>query len=404
MGEKKRYQLVGLFLLMTVFIAAVPSVRQWMGATWYFAPIFWGVLLVLILCLFPRMHVPGGLRLKNAVLGYAVSGAVICVALSYVAGGILRKLTATPYDISPAGILYNLLTFLPLLAARELIRAHSLGTIWRTLKFRRMAVVLLVLFMAVTEVNLTKAGKIKGNEEIFIYIVTDVIPVFTRNILATTLVFYGGAGAGILYGGLLQIFQRCAPFLPELPWIANSAIGICFPVLYAMIIKEQCQLLEGEQDTKEEGSTAVYLAGLFFAVAFSWFCVGVFPVYPSVVLTGSMEPEIKPGDVVLIRKLMEEKELYQLAEHDVINFRRDDISITHRITEVVSDKAGNRTFRTKGDNNASEDERLVKPNEVKGRVVKVVPKVGGAVLILKNDKSVPEGVTDDEREEEDRMQ
>ena len=33
-----------------------------------------------------------------------------------------------------------------------------------------------------------------------------------------------------------------------------------------------------------------------------WFAVGLFPIYPSVIITGSMEPLIKPGDIVLLKK------------------------------------------------------------------------------------------------------
>ena len=138
----------------------------------------------------------------------------------------------------------------------------------------------------------------------------------------------------------------------------------------------------------------MYLISLLVATAFAWFCVGVFPVYPSVILTGSMEPLIMPGDVVLVHKILNEDEIYELSEGDIINFKRGNIIITHRIKEVFKDEAGNVSFETKGDNNNAVDEEKVQPNDVKGTVIKVVPKIGLPTLILKGQDKIPEGVID----------
>ncbi len=58
----------------------------------------------------------------------------------------------------------------------------------------------------------------------------------------------------------------------------------------------------------------------------------------------------------------------------------------------VTDENGNITFRTKGDNNSVEDTRLVEPNEVMGRYIGVIPKIGLPVLWIKSGEAVPDGV------------
>ena len=55
--------------------------------------------------------------------------------------------------------------------------------------------------------------------------------------------------------------------------------------------------------------------GLSCSVAIIWFAVGLFPLYPSVILTGSMEPDIMPGDVVLVAKW-----IVTLLRSDIIVF------------------------------------------------------------------------------------
>ena len=68
------------------------------------------------------------------------------------------------------------------------------------------------------------------------------------------------------------------------------------------------------------------------------------------------------------------KGVYNLKEGDVIQFKRDNILISHRITELVYDEEQGLLFRTKGDNNSSEDSELVKPQDLKGTIEYVVPK------------------------------
>lgn len=184
------------------------------------------------------------------------------------------------------------------------------------------------------------------------------------------------------------------PFLPSLPWVAESVIGIAYPIILSMFIWEEYKILSHLKPSTQKENIFSFSASLIFLVVFSWFVVGVFPIYPSVILTGSMEPLIYPGDVVLIRKLMSEKEVYKLKEGDIINFKMEDITITHRIKEIKSDEAGNLSFITKGDNNDSEDNWVVPPNDLVGTIEKVVPKIGLLVLLMHSSDNIPKGVSD----------
>ena len=147
-------------------------------------------------------------------------------------------------------------------------------------------------------------------------------------------------------------------------------------------------------ESKDRKADIKGLVSLLFATLFVWFCVGVFPIYPKAILTGSMEPLIMPGDMVLIKKIDKEEEINALREGEIICFKRDDITIVHRIEKVSQDKAGNISFQTKGDNNNAVDERKVEPNDVRGIVIKVIPKVGLPGLLLRVQNKIPEGVVD----------
>ena len=62
----------------------------------------------------------------------------------------------------------------------------------------------------------------------------------------------------------------------------------------------------------------------------------------------------------------------------MISFWNDGILITHRLMEQT-DEGG----ITKGDNNNTPDEAPVRPEQIAGRVVLILPGVGNALLFLR---------------------
>lgn len=386
MTTNRQYMCCSLMLLTAMgLLAFLPVSRQ--------IP-FWILILLLLFFRLPWMHTPGRLELRTVTNEYAFVGALVYLTLLYLAAVALGQLARSPYDLSPVGILTNMLLILPALCAREQIRGYCLGTFHRTLRHPVLAAVVLTLLFTLTELNYAKTGQIHDMKTAFLYVTNEVVPALSHNTLRTVLVYYGGAFAGILYYGTIQIFFRIFPFLPDLNWLAQSAVSVCVPVLTATMLHERCMIQIGSLPKEKPGSNIGFVTGLVSAILFSWFCSGVFPVYPTSVLTGSMEPGIMPGDAVLIRKLMDADELKDMTVGTVISFKRDDIMITHRIMEVHLDEAGNYSFVTKGDNNDSADVQPVEATDVRGTVIGTIPKAGLPAMVIKGRMPVPKGVVD----------
>jgi signal peptidase I len=104
------------------------------------------------------------------------------------------------------------------------------------------------------------------------------------------------------------------------------------------------------------------LAVVVPAVAFGW--------QPLAIVSGSMSPTIRVGDVVLSAEAD-----HPLRPGNVITFAdptRDGQLVTHRIVAVDDEGA----YRTRGDANASADSALVRPEDVVGQGRVLVPMVG----------------------------
>lgn len=93
------------------------------------------------------------------------------------------------------------------------------------------------------------------------------------------------------------------------------------------------------------------------------------------VQTGSMEPSIKPGHLVLVKSIKPT----DIAVGDVITYSSADKpgqTITHRVTEVRSDGNKPLQFVTKGDANPSVDPKTIPVHRVVGKVSANIPYAG----------------------------
>ncbi len=98
---------------------------------------------------------------------------------------------------------------------------------------------------------------------------------------------------------------------------------------------------------------------------------------PFLVQSGSMEPAIMTGDVIVIQN----RGTYFINE--VISFRTNtDRIVTHRIVAV--EKGKENKYSTKGDANRSGDEDIITDKQVIGKVVLVIPKLGYFVAFSKS--------------------
>lgn len=104
----------------------------------------------------------------------------------------------------------------------------------------------------------------------------------------------------------------------------------------------------------------------------------VFGWKPFIVLSGSMEDSIMPGDLILTKEI----DTLELKDGDVISFRTNKYTvITHRIINIVEDE-GERKYYTKGDNNDSADSNIVCNDQIEGIYRYRIPKLGNIAIYL----------------------
>ena len=99
------------------------------------------------------------------------------------------------------------------------------------------------------------------------------------------------------------------------------------------------------------------------------------------VLTGSMEPTIMTGDLIISRETPPD----EIKVGDVITFgslNSDNIT-THRVKEVIN-VDGKIEYVTQGDANNTQDPNSVSEDVLIGKVVRRIPKVGKVMTWMKS--------------------
>lgn len=104
----------------------------------------------------------------------------------------------------------------------------------------------------------------------------------------------------------------------------------------------------------------------------------IFGYKPFMVLSGSMETEIRRGDLIITKVV----DPATVKVDDVIAFRDAAGTVTtHRIIDSVVEN-GKTYFITKGDNNTSQDRNLVELGDVEGIYVGRIPGIGSIMNSL----------------------
>ena len=89
---------------------------------------------------------------------------------------------------------------------------------------------------------------------------------------------------------------------------------------------------------------------------------GAFGVKPAVVLSGSMEPAIETGDLILLH----DTDPLALEKGDVICYLSSGKAVTHRIVGITAGEDGRPRNVTQGDANNAEARLPVTPDQVQG--------------------------------------
>jgi len=325
---------------------------------------------------FPQPRTAGKVRLYGFINSLALIFAGFYIVAMF-AGGLIDGLGKSPFSFTPKGILINIFFVFSLLLWTEYSRAYLINCLAKKRVFLTLGMVSLVFTFFSLPLNKLLAAK--TGLDIVQYGGEQILPTLAENVMISYLAYLGGPMPALLYHGGLECFRWFCPVLPNLGWITKTFLGTVVPIL-SLILVQQFYLGETRELKNDKESSFGWIVTSITGVLLIWFAVGLFPIFPSVIVTGSMEPAIKPGDIVLVKKINGE----DVKINDVIVYRSGKINITHRVIKIENIEG--KKYQTQGDANGVPDADLVLPEQVRGKVIGVIPKAGWLTLLIRSDK------------------
>ncbi len=137
--------------------------------------------------------------------------------------------------------------------------------------------------------------------------------------------------------------------------------------------------------------TVIMIVAVILAVLIFWYGLSfVFRTENPIlaVASGSMEPVLYKGDLILIEGIQSADDIHAATKDvnqpgDIIVFHRSGELIVHRAVEKTLNADGTYSFKTWGDNNGWPDGREVKESDIVGRYLGVkVPWLGNIALFF----------------------
>jgi len=378
----RRASYVILGLVVAIYLVtnlALPRIGHGFLTTYVVRPIMWGLLIFFILRL-PKVLPAGKWRLRQDLpkLALMIGGfQVFCLAI----GGLFSGFGKSPYSFTPRGIFLNLIFVGSALVAMELSRAYIINSLSK----RHSVLILGLVALLYTMLNFSPSRFMGLGEplETVTFLGGDVIPLLAQNLLASFLVLLGGAIPAIAYRGILEAFEWFCPVLPDLSWGLKALLGTMVPALGFLAVHSlssgQLRIARREKRTTGGGSLVGGTLTAIVVLALLWFSLGLLPLFPSTVAGGSMSPALRLGDVAIASKVTPDV----IGERDIIVFQQGETRVIHRVVDIQG-SGDSKQFITKGDANSVPDAAPVSPEQVKGKVIFALPKVGWVTLILRS--------------------
>jgi signal peptidase len=366
---------IGIFLIINYVL---PGGLSASANIYIVQPILW-ISLAAMAFLLARYVSQVELPFSGFLVAVGALAGVFHLALLILAG-VLLGFGNSPYAHTPWIMAQNCLYVGSALIGVELSRAYVVAVVGKRSTF--LALVSASLLFTVIAIPVAKFTGVGGFEDGAELTGGTLLPTASENLLASFLALVGGPVASIAYRGVLEAFDWFSPILPDLTWTTTAFVGTLAPAAALLIVRglSATEAVEGgEAEAGPAPSLAPWMIAAFAAVALLWFNTGMLGLNPHLISGHSMQPAFGLGDVVITRDVSAQS----IEEGDVIWFRQDGIGIIHRVIEVRPE-GGETLFITQGDNNNTPDDQPVAANQVEGKVILVVPKIGWLPIGIKN--------------------
>lgn len=377
MQKSKNFTFVIIFLILIYGIIASVVLTTKLNFIYLYIinPLFYIAIAILLRILLGKQINSSKITKKSKE--YAAIGALAYIIISLLLG-LIVTFGKNPYSKTLLGILTNIWIFGSVVVAKEYIRYKLINNVYEKDKIK-MAVLISIVYVIV-DMNINRFIT-ENISVVFVVkqIFQNILPLIVKNVLFSYIAIYADFRASIIYQLIIDLYLWLCPVLPNLNWMMSSILEISVPIvlfMYLQYLKTKNSIYKSKEDLlRSDPRNAIPV--VVVVVLAMWFALGLFPIKPVSIASGSMLPEIHVGDVVLIKKCNPN----DIIVGDIIQYQMEGYTVIHRVIEKKQ-KNGEYIFITKGDNNKSADSKPVYEDQVIGKCILKIRYLGYPAIWL----------------------
>lgn len=392
MNKKNMWYLIILSLILIYILPNIipTNIIDSSIQTYILKPIIWTILAITILIISKKqqINITSFKKIRKWQIGKNPTQAAILIGCTQISllflSGIYMGFGQSPYSHTPRFLLTNLFFITSMIISYELTRAYIIK---KTTKKKRnitpiIALITILFALIYIPYNTIINLNITNNIEIITFIGETIIPMITISLFATYISYIGGSKPAISYMLIITGFEWFSPILPDLNWPTMAFIKTIIPALGYIIIQSNIQTTNIRRKiskrSKDQSMSWIIIASI--GLVFVLVSTGFFGFQPTVIYSGSMNPEIEIGDIVIIK----ETKTDEIKKGDIIEYIDSDLKvpIIHRVIEKNTE-GQNPVFITKGDANNAADENPVLEQQIVGKKIFKIPKIGWIPITIK---------------------
>lgn len=346
-----------LYLIFSIFINKLIDLKTY---NLIINPIFWLIISISIYIRTGNNH--GRFSKLNENEKTILITTLFYLIINFMSG-LIFGYTSNPYSNKVIPFLTNFWQIVIVIMGIEYTRSYVINEN----KNNKLFVILFTIIFILLEINFSKLfSSINDREELFKYVSSTLLPLVFGNILYTYLTIKGSYKLVYIYRVIVEVTFLIVPILPNFDWFMIGIRGIIVPAIIYLVLKytSNYKAVRTRSNGRKKQNPLIYVPVFSIILIFVLFMAGIFIYEPIAVLSNSMNPVFYRGDVVIYRKVDNNK-LKNIKKYNIIVYSKDGQAVVHRVVDKYI-KDGETYFITKGDANISNDLNPVSESQVIG--------------------------------------
>jgi len=281
--------------------------------------------------------------------------------------GLLTGFVLSPYNNNFINLIKNIVPLILVILTSEFLRY----LFCKKGNKRKLILILSVILFVLVDISLALYFyDLSDKSEIMKLLTLVLLPSILKNITLTDFAYKYGFSQNILYRLIIELYSYIIPIIPDFSIYLEAITLLVLPVILRFFINNRFEQKE-KKDIREKNKFQKIISILLIVLIL--IIVGLnsnlFRFWIAVVGSGSMEPTIEIGDLILVDKSYQ-KELSKLKVDDILVFKENNKIYTHRIIDIEVN-GEDYSISTKGDRKGNTIDDWIVENENVIGVVKL---------------------------------